>query len=82
MVHHLELDEPYWSHVRDGDKTFEVRWEQGRGRRFNEGDILRFRPPGAPLDAPGFSVRVTYVLRDLEWYGVPAGLAILGIAEV
>ncbi len=76
VVHELELHEPYWTDMIEERKMFEVRRER-LGRRFEVGDIITFvdgRVPGH-----SFKRRVTYVLRDMGWYGLPDDVAVLGL---
>lgn len=76
VVHRLPLVEPFYTDMVEGRKTFEVRRERA-GRRFEVGDIITFVPFG---DAPGsFERVVTYVLRDMSWYGLPEDIVVLGL---
>lgn len=73
------MREPYFSDMREGRKTFEVRLERP-GRKFNPGDLITFV---SDRDASQtFRRRVTYVLRDMEWYGFPQDMTVLALDPV
>lgn len=74
--HHLELIEPYFTDMREGRKTFEVRDER-EDRQFNVGDVLIFHDS---IDwAKAFRRQVRYVLRDAERFGVQEGTVVMGL---
>lgn len=77
--HKLELKEPYFTDMAEGRKSFEVRQERP-GRRFEPGDVLVFKHSDDPKRT--FQRRVTYVLRDMSWYGIPDDIAVLALDPI
>lgn len=84
MEHRLKTVQPYFTDVRNGLKTFEVRKND---RDFKVGDVLlleEYRDTGGAFTSgyTGLVVRkkVVYVLKDIpEHYGVKKGYCILGL---
>lgn len=79
MIHRLKTVEPYFSEVRAGNKTFEVRKAD---RDFNVGDTLELVQYFPETDSYGdVDVReITYILADPPY--VPEGYVILAIKEI
>lgn len=77
--HHLKTQEPYWSQVLEGVKTFEVRRND---RDFRVGDTLDLhRWIGERDTGMSTEVVVTYVL-DKEEFGLQPGYVVLGVQGV
>ena len=79
-VHVLKTVQPYFGHLRAGQKWFEVRRND---RAFQPGDLLVL----AEWDGEEFTgqdcVRVIgYVLRDGERFGLQPGFVVLGLQHV
>jgi hypothetical protein len=77
-IHQLKTVEPYFSAVKCGDKTFEVRKFD---RDFQIGDFLdlvHFNPQTKELGERIFK-RVTYMLTDKPY--VPKKYVILGMVD-
>ena len=77
MRHELKILPNYFQDVWSGKKTFELRKDD---RGYQCGDELVLRE----WDVTGYTgsvllVRVTYVLRNAEQYGLKDGYVILGI---
>lgn len=75
MTHELKCVEPYFQHVLDGDKTFELR---NNDRGFQKGDLLLLREMserGYPTNRTT-EVLVTYVISG-HW--LAPGFVALGI---
>jgi Domain of unknown function (DUF3850) len=77
-VHQLKTVEPYFSAVKSGVKTFEVRKFD---RDFQVGDFLMLTLYDPKTNQLGGSVikRITYMLTDKPY--VPDGYVILGIVD-
>jgi hypothetical protein len=77
-VHQLKTIEPYFSAVKSGDKTFEVRKFD---RDFQVGDFLMLTFYNPKTNQLGESIikRITYMLTDQPY--VPEGYVILAIAD-
>ena len=79
QVHELKTIEPFFSEVRDGLKTFEVRKDD---RDFQVGDFLKLRKYDPDkgrydLDRPLICI-VMYKLTGERW-GIKKGYCVLGI---
>ena len=77
MRHELKILPQYFQAIWNGIKTFELRKDD---RNYQCGDELVLRE----WDVNGYTgsvllVRVTYVLRNMEEYGLKDGYVILGI---
>lgn len=81
-VHELKCVEPYFSEVREGRKTFEVRRND---RDFSTGDILYLRSFDESLargyDGRSLAVIVVYTLRGGA-FGIDADYCVMGIRVV
>ena len=78
--HELKIFPQYFQAVWDGVKTFEVRKDD---RGYHSGDILVLREwDGEKYTGSVLCVRVTYILRDAEKYGLRDGYVIMGIRHV
>ena len=77
-THRLELIEPYFTDMAWGHKRFEVRRER-EDRRFEVGDTILFVDQFDEERA--FLRTVIYVLRDMEWYGLPEDIVVLGLRD-
>jgi hypothetical protein len=77
-VHQLKTVEPYFSAVKNGDKTFEIRKFD---RDFQLGDILWLTHYDAATKLLGEAITriVTYMLTDAPY--VPEGYVVLGMVE-
>jgi Domain of unknown function (DUF3850) len=77
-VHQLKTIEPYFSAVKSGDKTFEVRRFD---RDFKVGDflMLTFYDPKTNQLGESIIKRITYMLTDQPY--VPEGYVILAIVD-
>lgn len=77
-VHQLKTVEPYFSSVKSGNKTFEVRKFD---RDFQVGDFLwlNYYDPETNKLGEGVMRRITYMLTDKPY--VPDGYVILGMVE-
>ena len=82
MQHELRTWPAFYQEVVDGQKPFEVRWND---RNFKVGDTLLLKEwdPGPISNPVGYTgrqslVRVTYVLTGQAW-GVMDGFCVMGI---
>lgn len=77
-VHYLKTVEPYFSAVKSGEKTFEVRRFD---RDFQVGDLLRLVEYNPQRKSYGEHIikKITYMLTDKPY--VPEGYVILGISD-
>lgn len=80
-THLLKVREPFWSALRDGTKTFEVRKND---RDFRAGDeLVLARYPRSSSDTVVMLMRVTYVLtHECFQAGIMPGYCVLGIDEI
>lgn len=77
MIHELKIKPEYFSSVRDGEKTFEVRKND---RPFEIGDYAAFieiNESGTYYTGRALLMRITYVLDDEEF--CKPGYVILGL---
>jgi hypothetical protein len=74
--HVLKTREPYFTDVELGRKAFELRKDD---RGFEVGDSLRL--VCEPADGREVRKTISYILRDAERFGLPAGYVILGLVE-
>ncbi len=81
MLHELKTWPEMFHAVKSGKKRFELRRDD---RGFQEGDRLRLMEwnPNARPCYTGHSllVRVTFVLRDAEMFGLASGFCAMSIA--
>lgn len=77
-VHQLKTVEPYFSAVKRGDKTFEVRKFD---RDYQIGDFLdlTFYDPKTNSLGESITKRITYMMTDTPY--VPEGYVILGMVD-
>jgi hypothetical protein len=77
-AHQLKTIEPYFSAVKRGDKTFEVRKFD---RDYKIGDFLEltFYDPETNKLGESIMKRITYMLTDQPY--VPEGYVILGMVD-
>lgn len=77
MLHELKTLLPYYNDIRIGNKTFELRKDD---RNYKKGDWLRLKEfDNGKFTGREIDVRVLYVLRNVEDYGLKKGFVILGI---
>lgn len=78
MVHELKIKSKYFKSVVDGDKTFEVRFND---RDYKEGDILILKE----FDGEQYTGRVChkFVKYILDYFpeGLRMGYVVLGIGD-
>lgn len=83
MTHWLKIKYEYFKDVIFGLKKFELRKDD---RNFQVGDWIRFEvltDDGESFKAPFFQTFcITYILRDVEEYGLMNGYCILGIERL
>lgn len=77
MVHELKILPEYFEQVQNGNKTFELRKDD---RNYDKFDYLYLREywDGRYTGREEMK-QVTYVLRDVEDYGLKKGFVILGM---
>lgn len=84
QYHSLKCISPFFEAIRDGHKTFEVRWDD---RGYQVGDILilnRYEsntPHMLNTMIKPIVCEVTYVLSGEEW-GIKKGFKVLGFKKV
>lgn len=79
VEHELKTWPEYYEAVVDGSKPFELRKND---RKFFVGDRLRLREYDPQTDlytGRWCCVVVTYVMRDVERWGLPADMCVMGI---
>lgn len=79
-VHQLKTWPPYFNEVARGRKSFELRRDD---RAYEVGDSLDLRewdPATNAYTGRTAWLRVTYVLRNAEQFGLKDGFVILGIS--
>jgi len=79
-THELKTWPEYFQAIKSGAKAFELRRDD---RDFAVGDELWLRewdPDAQCFTYEDLTVRVTYVLRDAEAFGLMCGFCVLGIA--
>lgn len=82
MEHELKCDIPYFDAVKDGRKTFELRYND---RGYQAGDLVTLRRwnPETKTYANGALIkRISYVLAGDGDRGLEEGWAILALADV
>ena len=77
MIHTLKILPEYFDAVRRGDKNFELRKDD---RNFQVGDIviLNLWMPGVGHIDASHPVKIKYILRDCEEFGLMKGYCIFG----
>lgn len=84
MIHHLKTIQPYFEHIYDGVKTFEIRKND---RDFRVGDILflkeyrKYDEPGATYSGREVHARIAYMFTDRD-FGVQPGYCVLGLTDI
>ncbi len=80
-IHNLKIKEKYFNDVLYKRKKFELRKDD---RDYKEGDLLRLKEIGSDGTYTGREVimKVTYILKDCEEYGLKKGYCILGLGNV
>ena len=78
-IHTLKIKNEYWTEVYEGAKTFELRKND---RDFKVGDIIQFELIDANIDISEFKYRITYILKDVQEYGLHNDYCILAIKEI
>ena len=89
-LHELKILHPYLIDVTIGNKTFELRKND---RDYQEGDLIRFIDIGEddttttkcwyePNIDENTLYRITYVLKDVEKYGLDKDYCILAIKKL
>lgn len=92
-IHELKIKEEYYRAIIDGNKTFELRKND---RDYQEGDLIQFKDdlfvPAKNTDKcmvekwyphPSETLfKITYVLKDVQKYGLDKEYCILGIKRV
>jgi hypothetical protein len=84
QYHGLKCIAQFFDAIKDGSKTFEVRWDD---RGYQVGDVLilnRIIPEMANImdpQQPAIVLKVTYVLRGEEW-GIMKGYVVLGFEKI
>ena len=82
MIHHLKISDKFADAVLNGDKTFEVRYND---RGYNKGDKIVF----TVVDS-SFTYAVTHPLTDkmfeityvLSGWGIKVGYVVFGIKSI
>lgn len=80
MIHTLKTIPPFFDHVRNGDKTFELRKND---RPFKVGDTLvlqEYDPTKDEFTGCEEKRRITYILVD--WTGLDRDFVILGLESI
>lgn len=78
MIHELKLQQPFFDHVFNNEKEFEVRKDD---RHFKVGDRLKL------IEFP-FNRRQRYVLKDIKYilkgecFGIMKGYVVLGLKDI
>lgn len=76
MTHLLKLADKYWEAVRNGKKTFEVRYND---RNFEVGDIVRFRRVNSGEEM-WLDFIISYLLTHDDFpEGIPEGWCVFAI---
>lgn len=76
MTHLLKLADQYWEAVRNGKKTFEVRYND---RGFQVGDIVRFRRVNSGEEM-WLDFIISYLLTHDDFpQGIPEGWCVFSI---
>jgi hypothetical protein len=81
-VHELRIWPPYFDDLRNGDKRFEVRFND---RHFRVGDEITFRewvPDQKNYTGRHLCMRVRYVLKPTPDCGLVAGYVVLDLEPV
>ena len=91
-IHKLKIKEEYYKAIIDGEKTFELRKND---RDYQVGDLIqftdaRFAPKNYSDDMaekyypqPSETLfKITYILKDVQDYGLDKEYCILGIKRV
>ena len=76
MVHELKILPEYFDEVRKGNKTFELRKDN---REYNIDDYLILKEWDGEYTGNKIGRVVTYVLRNVEKYGLKRGFVIIGM---
>ena len=58
-IHHLKIEEKYLNAIKNGSKTFEIRYND---RGYQVGDILVFEDPKE--ESGQYAVSVTFMISD------------------
>lgn len=78
MIHHVKAIEPFYSHVKQGIKPFELRKND---RDYFEKDLIELMQfIDGKLTGQSIYVEITYMLDDFP--GIEKGYCILGIKRL
>lgn len=79
-LHKLKIKNEYYIEIISGKKTFELRKND---RDYKEGDLIEFSVlcDGDIIKSP-YIYQITYVLKNVEQYGLHKDYCILGIKKV
>lgn len=79
VLHYLKCVEPYYYEVEQGRKRFEIR-KDDREFEYSVGDSLAlYQVKDGIITGDWILMKVTYVLRFAEEYGLKPGYVILSI---
>ena len=80
-LHTLKIQPRFYSAVMKGDKTFELRKND---RDFLTFDLIHFVDVNGEdfINEPNNVYQITYVLKDVEEYGLDKTYCILGIKKL
>lgn len=80
MTHELKILPQYFQAVWNETKTFELRKDD---RDYHGGDLLLLKEwDGTKYTGSVLYVKVTYILRDAEKYGLKDGYVIMGVRHI
>lgn len=76
QVHEIKIEEKYFNAIRNGVKLFELRKND---RNYQVDDLVKFIVNDRTND---YLYQITYVLENVEDYGLKKGYCIFGIKPV
>lgn len=76
QVHEIKIEEKYFNAIRNGVKLFELRKND---RNYQVDDLVKFIVNDRATD---YLYQITYVLENVEDYGLKKGYCIFGIKPV
>ena len=79
-THELKILPQYFQAAWNGTKTFEIRKND---RDYQVGDVLVLKEwDGERFTGSALCVKVTYILKDAEMYGLKDGYIIMGVRHI